>query len=263
LTRAGVKNAVVHFPFTFPANAQSAYVVSDRTVTDLWEMMGVRPGPRDQVVSPKSSAESLLAWFGPTAHVDAHEIDSILVHPDWPKPADAIVDPTSTARSVLDTSQRMFGVTQQIIASDASLRAVFFYTPDFDKICHAFWQYRFPDDFSVDRPRPADVEALGPVLDRYLEYLDRQFARLIAAFPTPPNVLLLSDHGEESTTQVTIWRGWHSEQGIFLAGGPSVPKESGVVEVSYDEVAPTILRLLDIPAPSDLKGRSVIDSGAR
>lgn len=262
LTSDGVRNAVVHFPFTFPAVDQSAYVVSDRTVTDLWEMMGVRSGPRDRVVSPASNAASLLSWFGPSAPIDNHEIDSILLRPDGPKPSDAIVDPTTTVRAVLDTSQRMFGVTRQIISSDRALRAMFFYTPDFDKVCHAFWQYRFPNDFA-DRPKPEDVEALGPVLDRYLEYLDRQFASLIAAFPTSPNVVLLSDHGEESTTQVTIWKGWHSEHGIFVAAGPDVAPDTGRPEVEYADFAPTVLHLLNVPVPADLSGHSVVSNSVR
>ena len=63
----------------------------------------------------------------------------------------------------------------------------------FDNVCHAFWQYRFPGDFA-NPPSPADARALGQVIDRYLEFIDRALADLIAAFPTSPNVLIVSDH---------------------------------------------------------------------
>jgi hypothetical protein len=258
LSQAGVKTAVVHFPFTYPATNQAAYVVSDRVVTDLWEMMGVETGRRTQLVSPASDEDQLLSWFSGNRGVAPSVLNQLLSQPDWPKPRDAIVNPSEVLRKTLDTSQRMFSVTEQIVKADPALSVVMLYATDFDSICHAFWPYRFPEDFPHDPPAPADVQALGPVIDRYLEYLDQRLGHLIAAFPTPPNVIVVADHGEGPAEMVTLWRGWHSELGLFLAAGPDVSRQGGLRAVSYFDVVPTMLDLLNLEKPSDLTGHSVI-----
>jgi len=258
LSRAGVKTAVVHFPFTYPAINQAAYVVSDRVVTDLWEMIGVETGRRTQLVSPASKEDQLLGWFSGDQGVVPSVLNQLLPQPDWPKPRDAIVNPSEVLRKTLDTSQRMFSVTEEIVKGDPGLSVVMLYATDFDSICHAFWPYRFPEDFPHDPPAPADVKALGSVIDRYLEYFDQRLGHLIATFPTPPNVIIVSDHGEGPAQMVTLWRGWHAELGLFLAAGPDVGRQSGLHPVSYFDVVPTILDLLDLQQASDLTGHSAL-----
>jgi predicted AlkP superfamily phosphohydrolase/phosphomutase len=152
----------------------------------------------------------------------------------------------------------MFGVTNQIIRHDPDVDVVMFYLSSFDNIAHAFWQYRFPDEVSGDRPSAADIEALGPVIGRYLEYLDAQLAHLIAAFPTEPNILIVADHGQEASEDYPLWKGWHSRFGVFLAAGPSIARRPEALAVSYYDIAPTMLDLLGFAPAGDLRGRSLL-----
>ena len=52
-----------------------------------------------------------------------------------------------------------------------------------------------------------------------------------------------------------MWRGWHYEEGIFLAAGAPIRRGARVDKVDFLDVAPTVLHLLGYPVPRDLKGR--------
>jgi hypothetical protein len=259
LSQAGVRTAVVRLPFTYPARNQADIVVSNRVVTDLWDAMGVEVGREEDLVHPSGDA-TLLAWFDDRFTVDEGPLNRILPNPGWSKPPDAVLDPSEVARKVYSIGQRMFAVTEHLIRTEPDLDVVMLHVTDLDNVSHAFWAYRFPDQFPLTRPAQADIDALGAVPDRYLEYLDAQVARLINSFSTPPNVLVVSDHGQEAASQatMTLWKGWHSPRGVFLAGGPDIKKRSADLSVSYFDIVPTMLDALNIPQPPDLPGRSVI-----
>ena len=169
LSNAGVRTAVVAFPFTYPARDQAAYVVSNRVVTDTWQMLGVRPGKRGDVVGPPHEASELLQLFDarpPDASANTSAVEPL---PQWPQPADLLVDPSAIVRQVMDTSERMFNLTTHVVRADPSLGAVMLYTSDFDSVSHALWQYRFPGEYADNPPAPKDVAVLGPILDRHLD----------------------------------------------------------------------------------------------
>jgi predicted AlkP superfamily phosphohydrolase/phosphomutase len=135
------------------------------------------------------------------------------------------------------------------------------YIGGFDVVCHAFWQYRFPEAYRLRPPAPGDVAALGHVIDRYLEYLDREIGRLIAAFQLPPNVLVISDHGHMVTNMSTIWRASHGPEGVFIAAGPDVARRPDWVRVTYLDATPTILGLAGVDVLDGMAGRDILRSG--
>jgi predicted AlkP superfamily phosphohydrolase/phosphomutase len=254
---AGVRTAVVYFPFSYPATGQATYVVSNRAVADIWDMLGIRPGRRDQLVSAQTNALDLLDLL--ETRVDTREtLQRLLPGMERATAGDeAVLDPPEILRRALEVGERMFRMTRTIVQTDPDLDLVIFYIGDFDSIAHAFWRYKFPRDYPNDPPPAADIDRLGPVLDRYLEYLDGRLGELIAAFPAPPNVLMVSDHGMEASDAVKAWRAWHSPHGMFLAAGPDVARRAHRLDVSYFDVVPTVLDLLDVEQSPDLPGRSV------
>jgi arylsulfatase A-like enzyme len=112
------------------------------------------------------------------------------------------------------------------------------------------------------RPAPDDIRRLGPVIDRYLEYLDRRLARLLGRFAERPNVLVVADHGQEGSPQQPMWKGWHSKWGVFIAAGPDVTPHPEPRRLSYVDVVPTLLALLGFDVPGDLAGNVVPLSAA-
>jgi predicted AlkP superfamily phosphohydrolase/phosphomutase len=253
LTDVGIRTAVVRFPFTYPATGQASVVVSNRVVRDLWDYLAVRRGDMDQLAWPPERRAQLLAEYEPSADVDRSLFATILGRDDWPHPVDAVIDPVVVLRRMLDESQRTFNVAEKILSDDPTLDLMMVHIVAHDSIGHAFWQYRFPEDFEFP-PSAADVAALGPVIDRYLEFFDRRIGDLISRFPTNPNVIVVSDHGHEAARIRTPWKGWHSDEGVFIAGGPNVAHAQSVLKVSYYDIAPTMFLLLNVAQPSDLSG---------
>jgi predicted AlkP superfamily phosphohydrolase/phosphomutase len=246
LHMAGVRVATIHFPFTYPARDQATHVISDRVVTDA-------------IISPPTRVERTLAWFSGSAGADPDVLRQIFPQERWPQPKDALVDPVATLSHVLDSSQRMFGATRQLIADDPSLAVVLLYVPDLDTVCHAFWPYRHPEDFPDDPPAPADVAVLGPVVDKYVTYLDRSIAAVMATFPSPPDVLIVADHGEGPARGLTtLWRGWHARDAAVLAAGPDIPHHESLIDLTYYDIVPTIFELTGFLPALDLGGHSIV-----
>lgn len=258
LSQAGVRTAVVRFPFTYPAGMQADYVVSNRLVNDLWDMIGVHTGEPGFLVYPPESGSRWLANFSDTSGRAAREFPNVVTHPDWPQPADLSVNPIDAARRAVTVQQQMHDTALDIVSHDPSIEVFMIYIPGFDNIAHAFWQYRFPGDYPAAPPAPADIAALGPVVDRYLELLDRQLAELIAAFPAPPDVVVVSDHGMGPIQETTLWRGWHAARGIFLASGTGVPHGVFDRPVTYFDVVPTLLHRLGFHVPNDMTGTPLL-----
>jgi predicted AlkP superfamily phosphohydrolase/phosphomutase len=256
LTKAGVKTAVVRFAFTYPAAGQATIVVSNRIVTDLWGMMQVVPGKRSELAAPVEESERLLDWFSPERTPSDQVLRQILPRVDWPRPADAKLRPIEVIGPMLDESQRMLNVTEDIIERHPDLDVVMLHVPAFDNLSHAFWQYRFPEDFADNPPAPADVEQLGPIIDRYLEFLDRRLGEVIGRFREVPNVIVVSDHGEERNTANAMWKAWHSRYGMFIESGPDVDPDDRRLAVSYFDIVPTILDFEGFGKPAELSGRS-------
>jgi hypothetical protein len=261
LHEAGVPTAVVRFRFTYPAKG-AAIVVSDWVGRDQWQSMGVEREPALDAVAPKELAAELLSPFSDDEGFDEALIAELLPGPQAPKPADARNDPVLALRWAADIDRRTLDVSEVILRKDPNRSVLAIYLDGFDLIAHAFWQYRFPEDFPGNPPAQADVERLKPVIDRYVRYLDNRLGRLLALYATKPDVLIVSDHGHGPTTIDSAWRGWHRSPGMFLMAGPQVPFRSDRIKVSYFDILPTILDLKHLEHPPGLRGTSVLRRGA-
>ncbi len=256
LAPAGIRTAAIRFPFTHPAAGQADVVVSYMVATDLWEAAGVKRGTAADLGSPERWAGAVAARFSEPA--DESTLRRIFPRGAWPQPADAVVDPVAVLRRMLDIEERVLDVAERVVAQEPDLDVIMVFIGSLDEVSHAFWQYRFPMDFPQRPPSAADVEALGDVIDRYLEYLDERIGRLLASVRVQPNVLVVSDHGLQSSPDEPMWRGWHSPDAIFIAAGPDIERRESTVSISYYDIVPTMLELAGVAKPPDLKGRSVL-----
>ncbi|HXE81063.1 MAG TPA: alkaline phosphatase family protein [Vicinamibacterales bacterium] len=257
LHRAGVDTAVVRWRFTFPPEGQAGIVVSDFVGNDQWEEMGVRRPDGRTAVAPAELADRLLAPFETDGPSDPALFSRLLPGPRPAKPADALGDPIVELELASDIDDRTFEAAESILRMKPRLGFAAVYIGGLDSVEHAFWQYRFPEDYA-NPPAQADIERLGPVLDRYVQYFDARLARLLALYEREPNVVIVSDHGQGASTTSSKWRGWHTKEGIFIAAGPSVPHRAGRIDVSYYDVLPTLVALKGFSTPEALPGRSVV-----
>ena len=257
LSTAGVRTAVVRFPFTYPAQGQADYVISNRAVVDLWDEISVETGATDQLVAPETIRPLLGKLSRP-----AGPVDDLLKAPNWPQPPDSLMNSVEVVKRVAHIDSAMNDMLIDLMTADPAIRVAMIHVTGFDAVSHALWQYRFPEDFPGDPPAAADIEQLGPVIDRYLARFDAQVERLIASFPSTPNVIIVADHGEGPSHLRTIWRGWHATPGLFIAAGPDIDHQPDMRQVSYYDIVPTILQLQNFAVPVDIRGRSAVSAPA-
>jgi len=148
-----------------------------------------------------------------------------------------------------------------------------------DPVSHTFWHYYEPDKFQGVPPDAA--RRLGRLIPNLSVHNDRYLARLLKAVSKDSVVMVVSDHGFEASGRlpqprpageyaeafeqeraealakgtVTLGQpGQHTLDGIFIAAGGPIRK--GVAASgSVLDIAPTILALMGLPVPSDMKGR--------
>jgi len=125
------------------------------------------------------------------------------------------------------------------------------------QVCYPFWPYRFPEAYGPTAPPAALVAKFGGVIDRYLEFLDRELGSLLAAYPATVNVMIVADHGHTATLDHPLWRGWHDRDALFVAAGPDFPHREAPIAVSYFDIVPTIVDVLGFPLPEGLHGTSL------
>lgn len=258
LHEAQVDAAVVRFRFTYPPHGEAGVVVSDWVGRDQWESLGVQRHVARDAVTPADRADELLAPFRSDAPSDPGLFGVLLPGPEPAKPADALLDPIHELRIASDIDDRTFNVSESILKKNPRQGFLAVYIGGLDSVEHAFWPYRFPDDFPINRPARHDVERLGPVLDRYVRYFDQRLNRLLGLYATAPNVVIVSDHGQGPSTSATSWRGWHTKEGMFLAAGPSVPRHAERIDVSYYDILPTLVWLKGYRPPRAIAGHSVL-----
>ena len=255
LTDAGVRTAVVRFRFTFPADGAANVLVTDWAGEDQWSVAGVHlAAPPEALAAPAGEAEELLDPFRDGVS-PAPPLDRFVPDPGRAKPSDAAIHPIEMLRFAADIDARTLEASHRILQRRPDTEILAVYLGGLDTVQHAFWQYRFPEDFPADPPASRDVAELGAAPDRYLLWIDEELGRLIAAFPSPPNVVVVSDHGYEAIHDHALWKGWHAaDGGIFLAAGPDVPNGQDRREVSYLDIAPTLIGLAGFAPPAALPG---------
>jgi predicted AlkP superfamily phosphohydrolase/phosphomutase len=253
LHEAGVNSAVIRFRFTYPPTDQADVMVSDWIGSDPWEEMGVRHLNTPDTVAPASLAQELLAPFRPESA--APTLFSRLVPgPEPRQPADAILDPFAHIRAAADVDERSFQASMVVLRHNPRQPFLAVYIGGLDSAEHAFWQYRFPEDFTSNLPAAEDVKRFAPVIDRYVQFVDERLKMLLAQYDAEPNIVVVSDHGHGASTILGGWRGWHTRTGVFLAAGPSVPKTDVRLKVSYYDIVPTLASLKGLQKSSGLRG---------
>ncbi|MGH7819053.1 MAG: alkaline phosphatase family protein [Candidatus Binatia bacterium] len=253
LVAAGISVGVIRFPFTFPADGRASVVVSDYAGEDAWKLLEVPARAESGIVSPAEMAPELLASFSGPSLAAETLLSRLMGSRDGPPAhAGSRTSPDDHLRIAAEIDQRTLEVAERLIRARPDLSVVAVFLGGFDTVCHAFWQYRFPEDFRNDPPDEAAVRELGPVIDRGLQ-------RLIATYSEAPNVIVAADHGHGPLYGNRIYSGGHNRRdGIFVAAGPGIQPRSEMLDVTYFDVVPTVLDLLGFAQPEDLPGFSLL-----
>jgi hypothetical protein len=191
LDQADVPTAVVRFRFTYPAQSRTGVVVSDWIGRDQWNLMlRADPVATEPLVAPAELARYLSSPFSADSEIDEALVQELLPVPVPDTPADAKIHPVEMLRLASDIDRRTFDVSEAIVQHRPDIGVLAVYIGGPDTVAHASWQYRFPEDFPGAEPATRDIERLGPVLDRYMQFVDRRLGDLVARYDRPPTYSL-------------------------------------------------------------------------
>jgi predicted AlkP superfamily phosphohydrolase/phosphomutase len=231
LGQAGVETGVVNWLVTWPADAGgAAFVVSERT----WGALA--PDRADG-----GTVSELVQ--------DANDDDARL----WDPPAVAAAFPTDDADWV--TEDAFVAATARRLMEDEAPQVMLVYFRDVDAAEHLAWDEWEPKWFPGGKDRPPHR---GPVRDAMISF-DLHLGTLLDAAGEGTTVIVVSDHGHSA------WFTWfgrgtpggHTDapDGLFLAAGPGIATTMAEgFRPSLQDITPTVLRLVGLPAAADMEG---------
>lgn len=290
----GKTSGIVSWWATWPAEPVPGWMVSDRLTRGRFtEWFEAERG--GSLTAPPSLLEELLPLVVEPAEAPMGELAALgeFSERELAEMAGATEPIFAHGPSVLK-----FAYCAQRTAERVALRQLRGGQPDLfgvylvavDPASHTFWHYYRPDDYPPGSVDPGAARRLGPVIPNLYRHNDAFLAELLAALGPDTVVIVVSDHGFRSGSElpgtvparevgehfdehlrkalgrgeVTVGQpGVHSPEGIFLAvGGPILP--GAATEATILDVAPTVLALLGLPVPSDMPGRvleEIVDPG--
>jgi Flp pilus assembly protein TadD len=241
---------------TYPAEPTTGIVVSDR----LFSFQHLEEGPPEGFVAPAEQAP----WARAALRAVDEAVDCAALREFVPLASNADCDgarlapdpysrPLAALRRILVETRVYHALASEWIAREEPDLAIV-YLQGTDAIGHIFAAYappRLPSVSAHDFARYSEVPA------RYFQAVDRMIAEYrVLAERLGATLLLASDHGftwsdgrpETLSSFATATAGkWHREEGIYLAWGPRVTPGRGD-DGRIDQVAATVLALLDLPA---------------
>ena len=129
-----------------------------------------------------------------------------------------------------------------------------------DRVSHHLWGVIEAPELYPEtlRPSPSERQAGLEAFERYYEYTDAILGVLIARYAPDDLVIVLSDHGFESGSDLGFLTGVHRTtkalDGAIFARGAGISSGIDAGEISVLDVTPTILAWLGLPVGNDMDG---------
>ncbi len=262
LSMAGKKSLVLGLPCTWPARPIAGMILSDRFGPNEFDMFSSHKGPvpdrvyppeeernlADLVVDSKENPATMLKVIAGFDAKSSSELASWHYNP-------VITSPMKLLTNVYDADMTFMNVLKnRFPEGDYSFAAILL--NGLDLVMHAFWKFRFPKDFGLERSKNP---RWGKLIDAYHGLLDRRIGDFMKSISPQTVVLFVSDSGMLASPHNPVWPGWHSADAMFLAVGQPIVAQAHLDNMQYADVVPTILYLLGLPVPKDLKGRVLVE----
>jgi len=203
---------------------------------------------RELRIHPTELSGEILRMFVPDAHLVDQEKDRSL----------------HDLAGIIAETMSIHAAATELIANEPWDFAGIYYS-GIDHFSHRFMRYHA----GKARQRKGHNPGLyhGIVANAY-RYHDLMLGRLVALAGPDCAVMVLSDHGFHSDR---LLPGYipaeaagpaveHRHFGVFCLAGPGVKRNDVVYGASVLDIAPTILRLFDLPAARDMDGRPLANA---
>lgn len=134
------------------------------------------------------------------------------------------------------------------------------FLPGIDRVSHVLWATIEPESaYRNPLPMTSETRAAGAeALHAYYAYTDALIGRLLERYGEGDRVLVVSDHGFEAGQKLGYLTGVHESDaaidGVLFAAGPGIEAVPGPIP-SVNDVTPTVLALMGLPAARDMEGR--------
>ncbi|MDP6979195.1 MAG: alkaline phosphatase family protein [Myxococcota bacterium] len=257
---AGLEVAVVNFWNTYPLEKVNGVMVSDHIlatqIDEREQLTGAAKARVGDVIYPP-------AWNGRLSGMIEARATPI---PDFESP---FVESRTLPRWVLrDELQRRFeedGALAQMtleILREERPDVTLVLLPGIDRISHYLWGViEPPGTYSEGLEPTAEGRAGGKAaLYRYYEYVDALVGHLAADFGPNDLVMVLSDHGFEAHEAMMRLTGNHHTEkaidGIIYTRGAGLPSGEEVTGLGVNDIAPTLLRWMQLPVARDMDGKA-------
>jgi predicted AlkP superfamily phosphohydrolase/phosphomutase len=263
-TAAGKRVASLGFWATYPAEAVSGLLVSDRLFTFLYSESEPPPG----VVNPHDRD----AWARDALKRVEREVDYAylrtflpwLTEADYQTAAaarDPYTNPVGALRRVL-VETRVYDTLARDWFEREKPDLMLVYIQGTDTVGHVFAPYAPPRQPSI---APGDFDRFSGVAERYFASIDRMLEHYSQVVEASGGVLVLgSDHGFKwgegrpetlsSVANATAAK-WHTDDGIYLLWGKGVaPSQGHAGSGGVAQIAATLLALSGVPPATGIAG---------
>jgi tetratricopeptide (TPR) repeat protein len=131
------------------------------------------------------------------------------------------------------------------------------------RACHRFMQYAPPRMSHISEQ---DCSTYGEVIHAMLRFEDMLLGRLVELAGADATIMIVSPSGFRSgadrpnASLRKVPSAWYRRQGFLCVTGPKIVKDELIHGVSLLDIAPTLLRILDIQPGEDMPGQLIAEA---
>jgi len=145
--------------------------------------------------------------------------------------------------------------------------ATYFLSPDNSE--HFFWKYMDPKPFG-NKVSQEYIERLGQVIPRSYDFLDVWIGKFMSLLDENTIIIICSDHGFGPWVNKvgllggkSFWplnSGNHRREGVLVMSGGPIKVGYRLSKAQQIDLVPTILAVMGIPVPKDMKGEVLVEA---
>lgn len=275
--KCGIRCGGIGWPGSHPAAPVEPFQVSDRFAFDLATFRksgGERPVESENAVWPQEIGLALTDLFFPPGAADSSVIEALtgggLRGESAREAAERFASLGDWSESSEDPEAFLLGAFLLPWIDDASRHAQALYLKErfdpalftlsldgLDRVEHYLWHPMEPDSFPDHPIAPETIDRYGDVITAYYLFTDSLVGSLVESMDDETVLIIFSGFGHRPSRDLPR-SGSHSFDpplpGVFFARGPGIAAGTTAPSVSIEDLAPTLLDLLGLPAGEDMPG---------
>jgi len=263
-TAMGLRSDVVGYWATWPAEKILGRMITERVAYQLFSF--ARQDDPEGKVHPTELWPRVADLVVPADRIGYEQVRRFLEieREEFDRAWDSLPPERRTEnkinhfRKILAATETYQRISLELLKEQADLSI--FYFEGTDTVCHLFANEMPPPLAGVSAE---DIRKYGGAVTEFYEWADELLGQLLARIADDTVVVIVSDHGfytgelrpdSDPADFLTGAAEWHRPTGMIVAAGAGVAP-ARIEGASVFDVTPTVLALLGLPVPTDVKGR--------